>query len=1407
MGAIDMKCGYFKQAGTTALTMVIVACVVFLAPRSVLARDSLGTTPQVQRYIVDLQDPPLALYDGRRLSVAREDGSQRLLATVPKATGEARLNAKSPAALDYLEYLSSRHRAFRLEAASLLGRELSAVHKYRFASNGMAVDLTPAEAEILAESPLVRSINRDSRHKVETFAGPQWLGAEALWNGDAGFSSTRGENIVMGIIDSGINWEHPSFDNPSPDGYIHENPFGTTLGLCGEEDVVCNGKIIGVYDFVEDNPSTEDVVEENTNGRDNTGHGSHVASIAAGNPANIFLEGAASVTLSGVAPRANIISYRVCYAGEPAGADSGGCMGSAILSAIEQAIQDGVDVINYSIGSISPCTPGSCNPWSFGTEDRAFLGARAAGIFVATSAGNEGPNPETLSSPANAPWLMTVGYATHDQTFGSVLEDLSGGSTAPPELVLGATLTNGIGVRKIVHAKDFGFPLCGTGEAELQSSCDGNLGLSNPWDGDKPFNGEIVVCDRGDYGRVEKGKNVLLAGAGGLILANSSEFGESVTADLHCLPALHIGQEDGDALRNWLDSGGGHQGAINDKTLLVDDRFADEVAFFSSRGPGVDPVDGVLKPNLIAPGVEIWAASDQGQQFWRASGSSMSSPHVTGSAALLKSVHPDWGPSQLASVLETTATAELATDRVDGSEATPHQRGAGRPQLADAVNAGLFLDVQESEFLAANPLSGGNPSELNLSGLANAGCASSCGFTRKVTSLGPGGTWTASAMDFPDGVSVQVSPANFTLGPAETRELDFNIDLGQAGVIGDWIFGKIRLSASGHPDQFLTVAVFSDGGDLPSGWNVSDNRNGGWREFELSGLVGLPDATFDSGGLVKPTRTAQVLLEDPSNRNPYDGGEGVFTHWHAAPQGALWLSARTLDSTATDLDLFVGRDDDGDGFADESEELCNSTSPGDIENCDLFDQPPGDYWILVQNWTGTNEEGDEAVLLSAVVSPSGDANFAASGPGITQAQNAFPVRISWDNWNALPGEEWLAAVGVGSERESPNNIGIIPVRLSRSGIAEAKTFPLMERSTHRLALEAGGAHDQLFIDVPAGASSLTVFSNSVDEDQNNGLTLELKRLDFSNAFSDPPFAASPASSPVLVAASGIGGVGPSITVVGVDPGRWYAVLSNGNDSPSAVEVRAELEFQGGPIADRPGLWEPNSRPGLGQGYEFNGGGSSKALVWYTYDELGLPTWYIAANATTAGNTWTADLLRFTNDGAQQQSSPVGQVSITRLAEDDAMFSYTLFGQSGTERMQPISALTCPQISGAERSYTGLWYRGVDGLGGASVLVNAQTQSQIHYLFDGTGTARWLYAQDLVSPAPTNSELPMLQFSGYCALCEATSVSSETVGMLERSFSSEIAGSWTLDYVFAEPLTGSVNRTDQIQKLTDTLVCE
>ena len=292
-------------------------------------------------------------------------------------------------------------------------------------------------------------------------------------------------------------------------------------------------------------------------------------------------------------------------------------------------------------------------------------------------------------------------------------------------------------------------------------------------------------------------------------------------------------------------------------------------------------------------------------------------------------------------------------------------------------------------------------------------------------------------------------------------------------------------------------------------------------------------------------------------------------------------------------------------------------------------------------------------------------------------------------------------------------------------------------------------------------------------------------------------------------ATGSEGNGPSLTVSNgtLQPGRWYAVLRNGNGSPSAVNIRADVEFSGAPIPVHPGLWEPSSRPGLGQGYEYNFGGSDRALIWYTYDEDGQPVWFIAGNPSVEGNIWTADLMRVTNDGSQQQLARVGQVSITLLAEDDAMFSFTLYGESGTERMIPLSALTCPDIDGSKKSYTGIWFRGTDGLGGASILVTSLTQAQIHYLFDDLGMPRWLFVQDLNNPAPTNAEMPMLQFSGYCAVCARSSVTSQSVGVLERSFNSQNKGSWTLDYLFESPLSGSVERTDQITKLTDTLSCE
>ncbi|MCH8058644.1 MAG: hypothetical protein IIB78_12330, partial [Proteobacteria bacterium] len=722
--------------------------------------------------------------------------------------------------------------------------------------------------------------------------------------------------------------------------------------------------------------------------------------------------------------------------------------------------------------------------------------------------------------------------------------------------------------------------------------------------------------------------------------------------------------------------------------------------------------------------------------------------------------------------------------------------------------AGLFMQVSGQEFLNANPATGGDPSSLNLPGMVNESCQEKCSFSRTVTDHAGGGTWAASAENFPAGVQVKITPANFSLssGGSQTLEIEISLD---PETIGDWVFGEIRLASAGLPNQHLSVAVFSFGGDLPSRWNINSDQDGGWEEFQLEQLSAMPDATFTAGGLVQPGEFTETLVEDPTNDDPFDNSLGVMTQWFNVPQGTLWFHNRTPSSTAIDLDLFVGRDSNGNGFAEESELLCESTTPIDIENCDLLSPDPGDYWVIVQNWDSSGPQGDEATLISAVIGPAVDSRLAASGPGITTKDESFKVRLSWDNVNALPGEEWLGAVGIGTNRDQPSNIGIIPVHFNRTGIAAPASFPLMVGTTHRLALDGDAVHDRVFIDVPAGASSLTVVAQGATNAQSNGLTLELSRLDFDDGLTDPPFATARGNAPVVASATGSNGNGPALTVSGamLQPGRWYAVLINGNGTPSALEIRADVEFSGTPIPLHPGLWQPSSRPGLGQGYEYNFGGSSRALIWYTYDEDGQPVWFIAGNPAVDGNIWTADLLRVTNDGSQQQLARVGQVSVTLLAENDAMFSFTLYGESGTERMIPLSALTCPEIDGSKKSYTALWYRGIDGLGGASIIVNSSTQAQIHYLFDALGLPRWLFAQDLDEPAPTNPEMPMLQFSGYCAVCAQANVASQTVGVLARSFSSETTGSWTLDYLFASPLSGSVERTDQIVKLTNTIPCE
>jgi subtilisin family serine protease len=1106
--------------------------------------------------------------------------------------------------------------------------------------------------------------------------------------------------------------------------------------------------------------------------------------------------------LAGVAPNANIVSYRVCYIADPDDPDDDGCLTSAILAAIEQAITDGVDVINYSLGGTAH------DPWISGTSVFAFLNARAAGIFVATSAGNGGPNGGTIGTPANAPWITAVGNATHDRVFARALENLSGGDSPAPVGLVGASLADGIGVRNIVHAKDFGNALCGTGESlSLALNCASNTSASNPFEAGT-FNGEIVVCDRGGYGRVEKGINVMLAGAGGYILANTENQGEAIVADDHCLPATHLGFEDGDKLRSWLASGSDHKGAISEVfSVIHNPTVADLIYISSSRGPNLPPVEGIMKPDVIAPGTQILGAWSESSGFNLVDGTSMSSPHVTGGAALLKSVHPEWGPAVIASVLALTATPELALD-YDASTATPHKRGAGRPRLDLAVNAGLYLAQSTNGFIAADPDNGGDPKDLNLPGLVDTVCSNSCSFQRRVTDLAGGASWNASAEGFSSGVAVSITPENFDLANGANRLLTINIDLTQSGLVGSWVYGEVRLTSAGLPDAVFPVAVFADGGELPVEWEISSNKVSGWQEFALDNLAAMPDATFTSGGLVAPTETIEELPQDPDRDSVYDNSVGLMTVWHDVPPDSLLLHAETLESTAEDLDLFVGLDANGDGIAQEREELCASISETDIELCQLFTPVAGRYWIIVQNWAATNDP-DEATLISAVIGKNTSLPLSAVGHGIIPAGAAHNVRLSWDNVNVLPGTELVGAVGIGTHRDTPNNIGIVPVRFTKTGVADPETLVLMNGIGRGLTLGAGGMHDRSFIDVPPGTSSLTVSASGADDEQSENLEIELYRVDFDDAFADAPFASVPnTSGNPLASASGANGNGPTVNVSGgtLTPGRWFAVLKNNRSERAAIEIQADLTFTGEPVPLRDGLWEASSREGIRQGFDYTTTGGYRAFLWYTYDEDGRPVWYQAAAPEPDGNVWVARLLRYTNDGALQQSTQVGHVSVTLLAEEDSIFSFVLFGENGSDRERPSLGFTCPTIDDSERSYNGVWSRAAIGVGGATVVVNASSQAFLHYIYDDQGKPVWLMAAPEVQ-SETATDLLLLQWSGFCVFCTGADPSYATVGTFTREFASEENVNWTLDYVFNPPLSGSVDRTDDAAKLTAPLVCQ
>src|SRR5690606_16450231 len=372
----------------------------------------------------------------REPAVAAYRGGVAGLAAAPMragAVGAKRPDMRSAQARGYARYLQARQAQAERGIAQAIGRQPHVSQRFQHAINGVVAELGAAEAERVRALPDVLLVDEYRECPLDTDTGPALIGAPAVWDGPAtgGGSGQQGEGIVFGILDSGVNFGSPSFDAVDPvDGHVHANPLGAGnyLGSCtagGIDEGRCNDKLIGGYDFVCAAPANTcgaaNIREEPGFG-DSNGHGSHVASTAAGNRRDVDMLGNTR-RISGVAPRANIVAFDICYTNTATG--QGLCPNVSAVAAVDQAIADGVvDVINYSIGGgASRCSE---------AVSQAFLHAVEAGIYIAASAGNSGPAPNTLGHVE--PWVSSTAASQHGRGDFVVVLQVTGPQPVPEAL-------------------------------------------------------------------------------------------------------------------------------------------------------------------------------------------------------------------------------------------------------------------------------------------------------------------------------------------------------------------------------------------------------------------------------------------------------------------------------------------------------------------------------------------------------------------------------------------------------------------------------------------------------------------------------------------------------------------------------------------------------------------------------------------------------------------------------------------------------------------------------------------------------------------------------------------------------------------------------------------------------------
>jgi hypothetical protein len=599
-------------------------------------------------------------------------------------------------------------------------------YRWTTALNGFAAELTDDQVAALEINSEVAEVEANS---VRPMAGGVDL-SDVQLSRSADLRPTRGARgaggagVVIGFVDSGIAPDSPLFSDVPGLGATPASFTGACATGEGWPASTCRRKVVGAGWWVDGFGATRIRSSESLSALDVVGHGTQVASVAAGNSdVSVLMNGRAMDSFSGIAPRAKVAPYKACWAA-PDPADDG-CATADLVSAIDRATADGVDVLNLAVAG----------PTTTDTVERALLGAAEADIVVIGAAGN---TARSAFAAHASPWVTTVGAARGNTLRGRVA--VAGG----PAFAGASRSRRELGPVGLVLGADVA--AAGARPRDAQACLPGALDA-------RKVAGRAVVCLRGGIGRVDKSLAVAQADGVAMVLVNDRPGG--VTDDFHTVPTVHLTSADGARLARWVRR---HDRTVVRFSGLGIDRKTPRAAPWSASG---DARSTLVKPDVVALGEGVLGAVPDAWALF--SGTSAASARVSGVAALLRARH-DWSAPVVRSVLTTTARPLAGTSTLT--------QGGGR--VGDSLpRPGLALDVRRSRYRKAlEDLTWG---ELNVSSIMMRGGGTT---TRRVTNLGTRAEYFSSRSLGFDRHRVRMTPVALRLGPGESAQVRITVSGG-----------------------------------------------------------------------------------------------------------------------------------------------------------------------------------------------------------------------------------------------------------------------------------------------------------------------------------------------------------------------------------------------------------------------------------------------------------------------------------------------------------------------------------------------------------------------------------------------------------------------------------------------------